>query len=113
MKKSEVDFPLILSIFEMLQRIKVMEDFQDLSRMYYLVDPQIRACLTKHQSLHRSIKRVDFVPLTLRDLTCEDYINNRIKKMLTIFELLLSFDKTYSKIIYNKDVKVEKLFFEY
>lgn len=112
MKRSEVDFKLIQSIFETLQRIKEME-FSDLSRTYYLIDPQIRTCLAIHQGLHRSIKRVDFTPLTLRDLTCEDYIHNRIKKMITIFELLLSFDKSYSKTLYNKDVKVEKLFLEY
>jgi len=113
MKRSDIDFGYILSAMETLQRISNLESYSDLSRAYFLIDPQIRTCLINHQGMHRGIKRVDFMPLTLRDLTCEDYVRNRMKKMLNTLDLLMSFDKTYSKALYNKSVEMKKLSVEY
>lgn len=109
MRRNEADFSLIITVYEMLERLKVMENYQDMSRVYFIIDKQVRNCLTTHQPLHRDLRRIEFIPLTERDLQCEDYVRSRIKKMSRCFELLVEFDKTYTKKLYNKnEIRVYK-----
>jgi len=113
MKKSEVDFSRIWNIHQTLLRVSAIPDFKDLSRVYYIIDPQVRQCIVEYQGLHRGVRKTDFIRLSERDLQCEDYIRNRLKKMVSTYEFLMSFDKTYSKTLYNKNVKREIFLIEY
>ena len=103
MRRNEADFLLIIKIYETLEHLKIMKNYQEMSRVYFIIDKQVRDCLIVHQPLHRDLRRVDFIPLTERDLQCEDYIRGRIKKMISCFELLVEFDKTYTTKLYNKN----------
>lgn len=105
MKKSEIDFGTIMMIYNTLNRLMAMEDYETLAKSYKIYDIRIRECLSKHAPLHRNLKRVEFVDLCERDLKSEDYIKNRIRKMITLFEILVSFDKNYSEVLYNRSVK--------